>query len=129
MEGFLNKLMKGFDRYEIPYAVTSNIENYAFVVKFTGAEGENCFLMLVALGTEIRLHQLIGTRKTKHLFHYKDISEDFFMIIKSHYKTVKEYLDLNNQMCSATAHLMDDQSTSIIQRGVRECDGRKSLPF
>lgn len=129
MEGLLNKLMKGFDRYEIPYAVTSSVENYAFVVKFTGAEGENCFLMLVALDTEIRLHKLIGTRKTRHLFHYKDISEDFYMIIKSHYKTVKEYLDLNNPMCSASTHLMDDQSTSMIQRGVRGCARRKPLPF
>jgi hypothetical protein len=100
VEGLLNKLTEGFDRYEIPYIVTSNIEDYAFVVKFIGVDkGNDCFLLLVAFANEIRLHQLIGTKKTRHIFHYKDISEDFFVIIKTHYETVKRYVDFGKQLC------------------------------
>lgn len=128
MEGLLNKLAEGFDRYEIPYVVTSNIEGYAFVVKFIGVDkGNDCFLLLVALANEIRLHQLIGTRKTRHLFHDKDISEDFFVIIKTHYETVKRYVDLDKQMCPEAPHQINKQDVSTIIERRENMQWKKNL--
>jgi hypothetical protein len=98
MESLLNKLTEGFDRYKIPYIITADVENVISVIKFIGADDSDCFLLFAVIGNEIRVYQLIGTTITKRLFDYKDISDDFFMIIKFHYKTVRRCADPSRQM-------------------------------
>jgi|GEM_PF-6134438 len=97
----LNELKEGFERYEIPYFVTENIQDSAFVVKFNSADNGDCLLLIAAANKTLEVHKVTGPIVIRRPLDNREVNEDFFSMLRENYEAVKRLVMLRNGLHSA----------------------------
>jgi hypothetical protein len=120
VETILYKLSEGLKRYKMPHAITANIANVASVIRFSGVdEGDCLFLLIVFDNNRIESHRVVGTTVMRRTFDYKDISEDFFVILRHDYEMIQKCIATRNIMHAKEARTSPKQTMAFIY-GVTE---------
>ncbi len=102
MKTILDILQEGFREYEIPYAVTAKIEGFASVIRFHGADEGDCLLLAIIIERTIDIRRITGGCITRRLYNYKDICDDFFIVLKNDYEIVVRYIAANRSNAAQT---------------------------
>ena len=91
----MEKLEKGFEEYKMsPIAVYG--EDSSPVIRFKGANDSDCSLSVVVSDGWVVVYRVIGTGTIAQDFHYKDIDNDFFKLVRDHYDTIRSLIKMRD---------------------------------
>lgn len=92
-------LVKGFEKYDMPYVVSENAEDLSKVIRFEGASESDCSLSVtMSVNNKVEVHRVIGRGVIKQSYDLEDIDDSFFELLKEHRDTIKGLLKMREQL-------------------------------
>lgn len=94
----MRKIVEGCERHGMSCAVSESVEDRSTVIRFGGAQENDCSLSVTISANGIVLHRIIGRLTTAQPYDPQDMDDGFFELLRNHYDTITSLIKMREKL-------------------------------
>ena len=98
----VRKLVEGCERHGMSCVVSESVEDKSMVIRFDGAQENDCSLSIAISAGGIVLHRVVGRLTTAQPYDPQDMDEGFFELLRNHYDTITSLTKMREKLLGFT---------------------------